>query len=336
MRSLRWLLLIAALLSAGPVQAQAPRAADQRPYKIVMVLFRGETEVEQGFREYLENARIPVEIIVRNMDRDRSKLPGFVEEIRRIKPDLVYTWGTPATLGVVGTYDGVDPAKHITDIPVLFTLVADPVGAKLVPDLQSSGRNITGAVHIVPLASQLNAIAAYRPFKKLGVVYNPAEQNSVLNIKGLRELAQQMNFELIEQPVPLDAKGEPRPEVVPDLVTAVSKKGAEFLYIGPDTFIGDQRVPITKKALELRLPTFTATELEIRTSDTMLGLVTRYHNLGRFTAYKAEQILVEKRNPKDIPVETLKRFSYIIRIAVANELKLYPPMSVLKYAEVIE
>ena len=31
------------------------------------------------------------------------------------------------TLGVVGPYDAVDPARHLTDIPVVFTMVSTPV-----------------------------------------------------------------------------------------------------------------------------------------------------------------------------------------------------------------
>ena len=84
-------------------------------------------------------ARSRCEITYRDLNRDATRMPGFVEEIRATKPDLIYTWGTSVTLGVVGRLRRVDPAKHITDIPVVFTLVAAPVLAKIVPDLEVLG-----------------------------------------------------------------------------------------------------------------------------------------------------------------------------------------------------
>ena len=67
----------------------------------------------------------------------------------------------------------------------------------------------------------------------------------------------------------------------------------------------------------------------------LLGLVARYHSIGQFTAYKAEQILVQKRKPESIPIETLTRFSLQVRMDVAEQLKLPPPLPMFNYAELI-
>mgnify|MGYP003471957110 CR=1 FL=1 len=45
----------------------------------------------------------------------REVRAGFIDEIRATKPDLIYAWGTSVTLGIVGPYDGIVPAQHITD-----------------------------------------------------------------------------------------------------------------------------------------------------------------------------------------------------------------------------
>ena len=66
-----------------------------------------------------------------------------------------------------------------------------------------------------------------------------------------------------------------------------------------------------------------------------MSLISRYYSLGQLTAYKAEQILVDGVAPEAIPIETLKRFSLIINMPLARELKLYPPLAMLNYAEVI-
>jgi putative ABC transport system substrate-binding protein len=58
--------------------------------------------------------------------------------------------------------------------------------------------------------------------------------------------------------------------------------------------------------------------------------------VGRLTAAKAQAILLERRSPAEIPVETLERFTYLIRLPVAQRLRLYPPLPLLRYAEIIE
>ena len=116
--------LIAAALTAsatsGAVWAQtkpaastgangAKRPAAGRTLRIYAITFRGMTDVEKGFQDYFAARRIAVQITFRDLNRDNTRMPGFLEEIRRTKPDLVYTWGTSVTLGVVGTYDAYDP-----------------------------------------------------------------------------------------------------------------------------------------------------------------------------------------------------------------------------------
>src|SRR5262245_52429478 len=140
----------------------------ERAHRIYAMTFRGKTDVEKGFEDYFDSRRLPVQIIYRDLNRDLARMAGFLDEIRTMRPDLVYTWGTSVTLGVTGPYDGVVPGQHITDILVVFTLVAGPVLAKIVPDMRSSGRNVTGVMHVAPTATQVRAMASYRPFKTLG------------------------------------------------------------------------------------------------------------------------------------------------------------------------
>ena len=68
----------------------------------------------------------------------------------------------------------------------------------------------------------------------------------------------------------------------------------------------------------------------------MLGLVSRYELVGRLAASKVEDILINGVSPADIPIETLDRFSYLIRLSSARRLALYPPLSLLDYAEIIK
>ena len=310
-------------------------AAAIKPHQIFGVTFRGMTEVERGFEEYFASRKVPVHITWRDLNRDANRMPAILDEIRHHKPDLIYTWGTSVTLGVVGPHDAADRTPFINNIPVVFTLVAAPVLAKIVPQLASSGRNVTGVTHVAPTEAQVNAMGQYRPLQTLGVLYTPTERNSVVILEDLRRLARERNFRLLERAFKLDANNKPTAEGAADLVRELKAAGAQWLYLPPDSFLGTlAEGVIIPAAMEQSLPTFASTE-QLMQAGALTGLVSRYFSLGQYTAHKVEQILVGKQAPASIPVDTLKRFSYQISMAAAQRLKLPPPMNMLNFAELI-
>ena len=307
-------------------------------FRIFMILFRGETEAEKGFSEYLASRGIAAEMIIRDVAQDLKKIPSLIEEARALKVDLIYTWGTSVTLAVVGKQGDVDTRKHVTDIPVLFTNVASPESSGLIRSRHSSERNLTGTSHVVPLSLQLQAIRAYRPLrplKRMAVIYNSVEPNSVQVVKELRAAAIKEHFQLQEISVPLGIAGLAMASSLPQLMDEVSQAAPDFLYLGPDSFIGANSKQITTLALQHRVAVFSATEVALREGKALFGLVSRYAAVGRLTARMAEQILVQKLAPAQIPIETLTRFSYIVNMTVAAELDLYPPLKVINFAEII-
>lgn len=325
--------LLAAAAASLPVLGHAARA--DKPFRIHAVTFRGMTDVEKGFEEYFSTRKLPVEITYRDINRDATRMPAILDEIRSVKPDLIYTWGTSVTLGVVGPFDGVVKGQHITDIPTVFTLVAAPVQAKIVPDLVNHKRNITGVTHVVPTESQIRAIAAYRPFDTLGVLYTPTERNSVVVLEEIRRLGKERGFHTVERTFRLDAARKPTADGAADLVRELKDAGAQWLYLPPDSFLGTLAEGIIiPAAMAVGLPTFASTE-QLMQAGALSGLVSRYYNVGQFTAHKAERILFGKQLASSLPVEALKRFSYQIRMPAARELKLPPPLSMMGYAELI-
>lgn len=337
----RWLASTGALASTAALAAPAAWAvqttapAGQRPFRIHAITFRGMTDVEKGFEEYFASRRIPVQVTYRDLNRDASRMPGFLDEIRATRPDLVYTWGTSVTLGVVGPHDAVNKAVHISDIPVVFTLVAAPVQAKIVADLRSSRRNVTGVTHVVPTDAQVRAISAYRPFQTLGVLYTSTERNSVVVLDEIRRLGRERGYNTVERSFRLDAQRKPTADGAADLVREIKDAGAQWLYLPPDSYLGTlAESVIIPAAMEAGLPTFASTE-QLMQAGALSGLVSRYHTVGQFTAHKAEQILVTRRDPAAVPVEALKRFSYQIRMAAAHQLKLPPPLPMFNYAELM-
>jgi putative tryptophan/tyrosine transport system substrate-binding protein len=324
------------LLAQTVTPANAKRPANAaKPLRIYAITFRGMTDVERGFEEFFASRKIAVQITWRDLNRDATRMPAFIDEIRAIRPDVIYTWGTSVTLGVLGPYDAVDPAKHITDIPVVFTLVASPTLAKIIPENGGTRKGVTGVIHVAPVAAQIQAMAAYRPFQKLGVLYTPTERNSVVVLDEIRKLGRERNFDTISRTFRLDAQRKVTAEGAAELVRELKDAGSQWLYLPPDSFLGTLAQDVViPTAMEVGLPTFASTE-QLMQAGALSGLVSRYHSVGQFTAHKVEQILVAKVAPEAVPIETLKRFSYQIRMSVAEKLKLPPPLPMFNYAEIL-
>ncbi len=321
--------------SAGTTPTPRLRHPTGRPFRILMLTFRGETDVDRGFRAYLADAGLDAQFTVRDVQQDAGRVPAILRDTAPWQPDLIYAWGTPITLAVVGPHDAASQSGFVRDIPVVFALVAAPLQSRIVAQLDAPGRNVTGAVHVVPTDVQLRAMQSYRPFQKLGVLYNAAEPNSRAIVAQAREFCQRSGAQLLERTFRTNATGAPVADGVEDLVAQLHAAGAQWLYLLPDTFLGSLYERIAPTALKLQLPSFGAAELAVRSGGALVGLVSRYYSVGQLAGAKALDILVAGKSPAQVPVETLKRFSLLVNMQVARSLRLYPPIDMLNYAEVI-
>jgi ABC-type uncharacterized transport system substrate-binding protein len=318
---------LAAALATGAV-------AQSKTYTVMLILFRGQTPAEQGFMEQLKQ-RVPVEFIIRNVDGDRSKMKDFVDEAKRARPDLIYTFGTTVTLDTVGGVGQFDANRHIGDIPVVFNIVADPVGARLATGFTTTGRNLTGVSHLVPMADQLKAMMRFKQVKHLGVIFNPYEANSALAVEQLKEHAGQFGFTLTEAGLTTAPGQKPNAQDVIDAMQRLIAAKPDFIYLPSDSSLIERAATIVGLATAARVPVISATEGPIREDGALMGLVSNYSNAGAFAAYKAEQILVGKQPAGRIPIETLQRFALVVNMTTAVQLGVYPPLDLIKIAELL-
>lgn len=319
----------AALAPAAPYVARA----QSDPFKIFMITWRGWEDASQGFKDYLDRRGVPIELIVRDAGRDRSKVAEYVQEAKALQPDLVYTWGTTTALTAFGREGEANPQTHITEIPSVFTIVSDPQGSGLVSDYANPRENLTGTLYIAPIETQLRTIQAYGAFEVLGAVFNPQESNARFTVEAVAKILEREGLVFVGEPARPAADGKPDPAAIPDLVRSLKEQGAQWLYIPPDSFLNINRDILTGSATDLKLPSFASAENFIRDSMGLLGLVSRYYNVGQFTGYVAEQILVNGAAAHEIPVQSLDRFSLLVNMATARALNFYPPMSMLTIAE---
>ncbi len=167
--------------------------AAEKQLKIAMVQWTGDTRACIGFRDGLKELGYAVEYTMLNAEQNRTKLGHILRET--LQPRLkefayVYTYGTTVTKATKQVLNN--------QAPQIFAIVLDPVGAGIVPSLESSGANITGATNGVSLASQLDTALTIAKFKTLGFLFNSREKNSNLIRKQLRELAASRQIEMID------------------------------------------------------------------------------------------------------------------------------------------
>jgi putative tryptophan/tyrosine transport system substrate-binding protein len=336
MRSGRIEPMMRACLAAAALMHAPATAAAEPPHKVMMVLWRGCEDACKGFQEYLRSKELAVEFLERDVKQDASLLPGLVNEARALDVDLVVTWGTTATLGITGEYDKADPARYLTDIPVLFMIVTDPLEARVVENIERPGRNISGTLYLVPEDVQMRAIRSYMPFDKLGMIYNTNELNAVISADKVRATAAAQGFQVVAREVPNDAGGKPIADSLPRLVGELADESVDLIYIGSSSFIVLNRDLFTEAAVQRGIPVAAAGEVAVLESDALMGLVSRYHTVGQLTAARAEEILLGGKKPGDIAIESLSRYSFLVNMEIARRLHRYPPMTLLNIAEVIK
>lgn len=308
--------------------------AGVRRRRICMIVENGETALERGFRAYLDVHRIEADIALRSAGAGLSRIPAILREARSRGTDLVYTSGAAVTLAVAGTPSDRDPARHVTDIPVVFA------GLGLREAQQVAGpaalrSNITGAVDGVAPADHVKAMLAYRRFRRIGIITNPASQSALDTAATLRMLGNRHGFTLVERHAPLDQRGVPIAASMAELVAALARQGAQLLYLGSDRHTVANRAALTRAAVDQRLPAFSASELALRDGEALFGLAVPMDSLGRLAAQKAVRILRARVPPGAVPVGSLARPSLIINMRVAGKLGLYPPVALLNRAEVL-
>ena len=321
--------LVAMGLSASDAKAET---------KLVYGIFWfGCEETCQGFQEYFTEMGIDATIEIRDAAQDRSKLPLFLDEARAAGADLILTWGTSVSVGILGTMDDVENPAFNNDIPHVFTVVADPVGARIVESLEHTGRaNVTGTFNRVPESVNINAIRAYKPeFKRLGIICTPHEKNSALKCDEIAALTKSMGFELVAVELSDPSGGVPDPKLIPEKVRELKDAGVDFIYLGSSTYLDAEKEVFTEAAIEAGLPILSPYETIVRDSGALMSIAARYYDVGRLAAKQAEKILVDGAVPGEMPVAAMTDFAYVVNMEVARRLNLFPPVAILQVAETV-
>ena len=198
---------------------------------------------------------------------------------------MIVPISTPSAQAVVGA---------TKEIPVVFTAVTDPVGAKLVADPKHPGGNVTGMSDLSPIGKHLDLIKEIMPAAKtLGVIYNPGEANSLTLLELLKAEAPARGLAIEEAPAPKSS------DVLPAAQSLVGKVDA--IYVPTDNTVVTALEAIVQVGRQNKLPVFAGdTDSVPRGAIAALGF--NYGDVGRQTGKIVVRVLKGEK-PGDIPVE---------------------------------
>jgi putative tryptophan/tyrosine transport system substrate-binding protein len=173
---------------------------------------------------------------------DVESMPRFAKELVGLQPDLILTSSTPATGAML---------QQTRTIPIVFVLVADPVGSGYVASLPRPGGNVTGFTPIVGSLGgkwvQLLKEIAPR-LARVTLMFNPPTATFVEGyLSPFKTAAVSLGMEAIIAPVQDMA-------AVEALVAAQAREPDSGLVVIPDAFTVGHRTEITSLAARYRVP----------------------------------------------------------------------------------
>ena len=322
---------IALLGGAAASWPLAARSQPNEPLRRIGVLMTTADDAEGqrrlgALREGLEqrgwvegkNIRIEVSWSVSDAERARS----VVDELIGRAPDLILTSGTPATLAL---------HQATTAVPVVFTVVSEPIEQGFVQSLAHPGGNITGFANLEPgLGGKwIELLKEIAPnISRVAIIFNPeTAPAAIVTSRSADEGAERLAIALVRSPVRDAAEIE-------STITSLRRQTDGFILV-PDTFLNIHRKLIVELASRYQIPGVYPVSYIV----TEGGLASYGIDLADSFRQAAGYVdrIFHGEKPADLPVQQPTKFDLAINLKTAKALGLTVPTTLLAGAdEVIE
>jgi putative ABC transport system substrate-binding protein len=260
-----------------------------------------------------------LEIDIRWAAADVELMKRFAKELVALQPDLILTSSTPAAAAML---------QQTRTIPIVFVIVADPVGSGFVASLPRPGGNATGFTPIVrslggKWVELLKEIAPR--LARVALLFNPPTATFVEGyLDPFRAAAASVGAEAIIAPVN-DMPG------LESLITTEARAPNGGLVVIPDAFTIQHRAEIIALAARHRIPAVYWSR-----SFTEIGGLISY---GPFIVdeYRRAALYVDRilkgSKPSELPVQAPVKFELVVNLKTARALGLDVPPSLLAAAD---
>ncbi len=273
---------------------------------------------QKGFEAALASAGFKEGVSIvydrQNAQGDMAKAGVIARKFVDDKVDLIHSIATPTTQAVV---------KSTNKIPIIFSSITDPVNAGIVPKDSApgkkSGTNVTGVSDLWPVALQMETYAKFVPkVKKWGTIYNPAEANSMMHIKAMRDAAKKLGLELVEVTISHSR------EVAGAAASLVGK--AQAITITSDNTTVTDLEAIVAVCNKHKIALF-AGDVDSVSRGAVAAYGLDYYLVG-YSAGKKAALVLKGVKPADIPWGPVEKFSLVIneKAARAQGVTIAPAM----------
>jgi putative ABC transport system substrate-binding protein len=316
-----FLLTSVACVLAAPVAGEAQQAA--KVYRLGLLTPAAPQWDTREFREalrglgYIEGANLILD--VRSAEGELDQLPLLATDLVRARPDVIVAVNTPGTRAAIGA---------TKTIPIVMSVVGDPVATGFVSNLARPGGNVTGVSNLSgELASkQLSLLKEAVPTaRRIAVMLNSNDPITTPQRKDIERAAPSIGVAVHFFPARTTAE--------------LGSVFERMLKWRPDAvlWLAGQQVALEQQTLELasksRLPVM-PTRVRNTPSGGLLSYFANNAELIRRTAAYVDKIL-QGAKPADLPVEQPTKFELVINLKTAKALGLTIPPSLLARADQI-
>jgi putative ABC transport system substrate-binding protein len=196
--------------------------------------------------------------------------------------------------------------------------------------MESSGGNIAGVTNEIPLQLQMQTALKVVSFKRLGLLFNPREKNSMLVRDKLSEVAAKSRFEIV------DLRSPPAEDMLQENLQKLKNRSVivDAVYLPTDSFLvsNAQLIGSELRAAKIKSIASIGTFIE---KGALMGVVPDYYELG-----KAAATIVHRHEQgtklKDMPVQAAKKPLLMINKATIRALNVKIAEPLLKTAVTVD
>ena len=249
---------------------------------------------------------------------DPDKIVPIANKFINEKVDLIHTMSIMTSQGIV---------KVVKEIPIVYSMVMNPIEEKVVATMGPTGTNVTGVATSLcaledrwQIEPQLDMYIKFMPdAKRWGTIYNSGRVNSIFYMKELRAICKRLGLELLEAPV---TRADEVKKAAESLVGKV-----DAIYGTPDDFAMSAFEEIAEVCNKNKIPLFGG-EVECVQRGAVAAYNQDYFLVGYKAGKKAIRILNGEK-PGDIPSDLTKKYYLVISLknaetqglAISPELK---------------
>ncbi|WP_144769043.1 ABC transporter substrate-binding protein [Herbaspirillum sp. SJZ099] len=261
---------------------------------------------------------------VRDGTKDELIAEGF-EPGKNLKWDFQSAQGNAGTAGqiakkfvgdnpdaivVIGTPSAQPMVAATKTIPIVYSAIADPMAAQLVKDWKPSGTNVTGMSHMLDPVPQVEIIKRVAPnAKRVGIVYNPGEANSVSALNNIKGELQKQGMTLVEAAAPRSV------DVAPAAKSLIGK--IDVMYTTTDNNVVSVFESLAKVCNDARIPLIASDTGSVKRG-AVAALGVNFYDLGRQTGKMVGRILKGEK-PGDIASSTSKNLELYVNTSAAQK-----------------